>query len=240
MRKPIQIAFALCGLFFAAQIAGAADSAAIWTSKIQPLVDANCVKCHGPMQQKSGLELDTIEMLAKGGDDGAVIVPGKPQQSRLYNNLDPNAEQHMPPKKQLSEPDRKMVRDWIASMTAIPVPPPAKPHPLRHFESVTQAVDALISEGWKQRHVKPAPAVDDRSWCRRAYLDLAGRICTPVELKAFLESHSSSKRADLVDHLLSSDEYPVHMREVWDVLLMGRPKRERTEDRRRDNGWWNF
>ena len=231
---------ALWGFFAAAQIASATDAAVLWTDKVQPLLDVNCIKCHGPLQQKSGLELDTIDALMKGGDDGAVIVPGKPQESRLYKNLASDAEQHMPPKKQLTEADRKAVREWIASMSAAAIEPATKPRAPRHFESVTQAIDTLISEGWQQRKVKPASAVDERTWCRRVYLDLAGRICTTAELQAFLDAPADSKRAALVDRLLASDEYPSHMRELWDVFLMGRPKRERTEDQRKKNGWWAF
>jgi mono/diheme cytochrome c family protein len=231
---------ALWGFLAAAQISGATDAAVLWTSKVQPLLDVNCIKCHGPLQQKSGLELDTIEELIKGGDDGAVVVPGKPQESRLYKNLASDAEQHMPPKKQLTEADRKTVREWIASMSAADVNPAPKPRAPRHFESVTQAIDTLISEGWQRRKVKPASAVDERTWCRRVYLDLAGRFCTSAELQAFLRAPADSRRAALVDRLLTSDEYPVRMRELWDFFLMGRPKRERTEDQRKNNGWWAF
>jgi mono/diheme cytochrome c family protein len=238
MLKRVQ-AILVLGVLACAQRGVAADASVLWATKVQPLLDANCVKCHGPLQQKSGLELDSIEMLMKGGDDGAVIVPGKPQDSRLFQNLDPNAEQHMPPKKQLSDSDRKTVQEWIGAMKTAPAVA-AKPRPVRHFETITQAIDVLVSEGWQERKVKPAAAADDRTWCRRLYLDLAGRICTQAELKAFLDSRSSSKRADLVDRLLASDEYAVHMRELWDVILMGRPKRERTEDQRRKNGWWEF
>src|ERR1700722_12880635 len=124
------------GFLAAAQFAGATDAAALWTDKVQPLLDLNCVKCHGPLQQKSGLELDTFEALLKGGDDAAVIVPGKPQESRLYKNLPSHAEQHMPPKKQLAEADRKVVREWIASISAAAMEAASKPRPLRHFDSV--------------------------------------------------------------------------------------------------------
>ncbi len=232
--------FALLSIVAAAQIAGATDADVLWSNKVQPLLDVNCVKCHGPLQQKSGLELDTIDALLKGGDDGAVIVAGKPQESRLYNNLASDAEQHMPPKKQLTDADRKAILEWISAISSTDGKPTPKPRSLRHFDSVTQAVDTLIAEGWQQRNVKPAPEVDDRTWCRRIYLDLAGRICTPAELQAFLDTPADSKREALVDRLLASDEYPVRMRELWDYFLMGRPKRERTEDQRKKNGWWAF
>jgi mono/diheme cytochrome c family protein len=233
-------ALVLAGFLSAARLAGGVDAPTLWATKVQPLLDVNCVKCHGPLQQKSGLELDSLEMLLKGGDDGAVIVPGKPEESRLYKNLQPDAETHMPPKKQLGEAERKAVREWIAAMTPGDVETATKPRPLRQFDSVTLAINTLVAEGWALRGIKPAAAADDRTWCRRVYLDLAGRICTPAELQAFLEAPADTKRAALVDRLLASDDYPVRMRELWDVILMGRPKRERGEDARKKNGWWTF
>ena len=226
--------------FSAAQLACGADAAALWSAKVQPLFDVQCVKCHGPLEQKSGLELDTPEAVMKGGDEGVVIVPGKPEKSRLYQNLAAGSDPHMPPKKQLTEPEREMVREWIAAMAVAPVDLSQKPQPPRHFDSVTQAVDTLIAEGWERRGVNPAPAVDDRTWCRRVYLDLAGRIPTAAELQEFLGSPSDSRRIALVDRLLTSDDYAVRMRELWDVFLMGRVKRDNHEDRRKQNGWWAF
>ena len=228
-------------LFFsAAQFACGADAASLWSAKVQPLFDVQCVKCHGPIEPKSGLELDTPEAVMKGGDEGVVIVPGKPEKSRLYQNLAAGSDPHMPPKKQLTEAEREMVREWIAAMAVAPGELAQKPQPPRHFDSVTQAVDTLIAEGWERRGVNPATAVDDRTWCRRVYLDLAGRIPTAAELQEFLGSPADSRRIALVDRLLTSDEYAVRMRELWDVFLMGRVKRDNHEDRRKQNGWWAF
>ena len=52
----------------------------------QPIFDVNCVKCHGPLDQKSGLELDTAQAALKGSEDGPVIVPGKPEESASPGN----------------------------------------------------------------------------------------------------------------------------------------------------------
>ena len=216
------------------------DAGALWAAKIQPLLDANCVKCHGPLEQKSGLELDNLEAVIKGGDEGAVVVPGKPEQSRLYKYLAPDSDPHMPPKKQLTDAQRELVREWIASMDARPGKQDAKPKGPRRFDSVTQAIDAFIAEGWKEAKIKPAAPADERTWCRRVYLDLAGRIPTQRELDDFLKSRSRDNRIALVDRLLQSEDYVTHMRELWDVLLMGRPKRGNQEDRRKQNGWWEF
>src|SRR5205085_6115928 len=86
----------------ASLVSHGATPAAIWSGKAQPLFDVNCVKCHGPIEQKRGLELDNPEAVMKGGDDGAVIVPGKPEKSRLYKHPSTDSDPHMPPKKHLT------------------------------------------------------------------------------------------------------------------------------------------
>jgi len=218
----------------------AADVTTLWTGKVQPIFDIQCVKCHGPIEQKSGLELDTPEAVLKGGDEGAVLIPGKPMESRLYTYLAAGADPHMPPKKQLTDVQREAIREWIAAMAETPADQTRKAPTPRTFDTVPQAIDTLIAEGWEGRGVKPAPSVDERAWCRRVYLDLAGRIPTPIELAKFLDDPADSKRATLVDQLLASEDYVVRMREVWDVILMGRTKRDNHEDRRKQNGWWTF
>lgn len=217
-----------------------APAGELWTAKVQPLLDLHCVKCHGPLERKSGLELDTPEAVLKGGDEGPAIVPGRPEESRLYQYLAADSDPHMPPKKQLSEGDRATIHAWITAME--PVAALAKPQEkaARDFANPTTAIDTLITEGWKQRGIEPASPISDQVWCRRVYLDLAGRIPTASELQEFLGSSAADKRSQLIERLLASPEYAVRMREVWDALLMGRVKRDRQEDRRKQNGWWEF
>ena len=218
-----------------------ADADALWAGKVRPLFDLHCVKCHGPLEHKGGLELDTPEAALKGGDEGEVVVPGNPEKSRIFLALAPGADPHMPPKKQLTDAEREMVREWIAAMSAAPAK--AATHATnvpRAFATVEQAVDTWVAEGWARRSMTPAAPVDDRTWCRRVYLDLVGRIPTAAESAAFLQAPGGADRRALVETLLASDGYPVRMRELWDVFLMGRPKRDNHEDRRRQNGWWTF
>lgn len=240
MSSPAPLSLALClSLPFCGW---AADAAALWTGKVQPLFDVQCAKCHGPIEQKGGLELDTPAAILKGGDEGPAVVPGKPEESRLYQYLAADADPHMPPKKQLSEAERALVHEWITALASSPAPaanPPAAAAP-REFDSVTRAVDTLLGEDWARRGLVPATALDDSVWARRVTLDLAGRIPTPAELAEFLQSPAESRRSALVDRLLASEDYPVRMRELWDTFLMGRGKRDNSEDRRRKNGWWAF
>ena len=53
----------LCLALATAPIAFAADAKTLWSEKVQKILDVNCVKCHGPLDQKSGLELDTPDAM---------------------------------------------------------------------------------------------------------------------------------------------------------------------------------
>lgn len=87
---------------------------------------------------------------------------------------------------------------------------------------VTTAINDGVEHHWKEGKVTPAPLCDDRAFARRLYLDLAGRIPTPAETDAFASDMSTEKRTALVDRLLASPEYARHMRDVFDVVFMGR------------------
>ena len=216
-----------------------ADAGALWSGKVRQILDVNCVKCHGVLEQKGGLELDTPEMVIKGGEDGAVVVPGKPEESALFTSLEKGADPHMPPKKQLSDAERAAVKEWIAALPATPVAAVEKAQPkvARQFASGEEAISTLLAEGWERAGVKPAAAVTDAVWCRRVYLDLAGRIPTQAELAAFV---AAPQRDGLIDKLMAAPEYAVRMRELWDNFLMGRLPRGNPDGRRKGTGWWTF
>jgi len=77
------------------------------------LVKTECFACHNQEKKKGGLVLTSRERLLEGGDNGAAVVPGKPEASRLAKALLKDADPHMPPKKQLTEAQIKIIRDWI-------------------------------------------------------------------------------------------------------------------------------
>lgn len=234
--------FPLLMLLTAPGLAAAADPAALWSTRVQPLLDRHCVKCHGPIEEHGGLELDTPAAVLAGGDGGAVVVAGQPESSRLFLNLAEGAESHMPPDKQLTDDERAIIREWITALEAAPAEALSghaeRLGETRNFATVTEAIDVLMAEAWARRGVEPAAPVDDATWCRRVFLDLAGRIPTAAEQRAFLAAPVETRRVELVDGILDSDEHAVRLRELWDVFLMGRGKRESREDRRRNSGWW--
>ena len=61
---------------------------------------------------------------------------------------------------------------------------------------------------------------DDAEFLRRAYLDLAGRIPTVSEARAFLADTRSDRRRHLVAGLLNRPSYARHFTTVWRHLLL--------------------
>jgi mono/diheme cytochrome c family protein len=85
------------------------------TDDAMRLLHNNCVSCHNAEKEKGGLQLTSREALLKGGDSGAVVVPGKPDKSLLVQALASDADPHMPPKKQLSTNQMELMRRWVAA-----------------------------------------------------------------------------------------------------------------------------
>src|SRR5262245_25236997 len=101
-------------LVAALQSADAGDFAAV-PNEVQTILDRHCIKCHGPLDQNAGLRLDSATGLWQGSAEGPVVVAGNPESSKLVRVLTPDADPHMPPKKQLQEADIAKLRDWIKS-----------------------------------------------------------------------------------------------------------------------------
>lgn len=92
-------------------------------------------------------------------------------------------------------------------------------------DEVVARINALIREGWQAHGVRPSARATDEEWCRRVYLDLAGRIPTVAELDAFTREKSSVKRGKLVDRLLGEEyaaDYARNWKTLWTNLLIGR------------------
>lgn len=81
-----------------------------------------CEKCHGSAKQKGKLRVDSWEALLRGGESGAALVPGKPEQSPLLSRvrLPLESEEHMPPKKepQPTAAEVASLAAWIRSRAA--------------------------------------------------------------------------------------------------------------------------
>lgn len=87
-----------------------------YAKDIEPILAQNCIKCHGPDKQKSGLRLDSREAALKGGDEGVAIVPGKSAESlliKLVAGVDPDNVMPPPKAEPLSKEQVAILRAWI-------------------------------------------------------------------------------------------------------------------------------
>jgi cytochrome c len=108
----------------AAQAAPAPDTMAFYNQKVEPIFEANCNRCHAGENHRGGLNIDTKAGMIKGGHDGAVLVPGHPEQSLLIKLIrhegpadDPMP---MPPKSKISDEDIATVTAWVKAGAVMP------------------------------------------------------------------------------------------------------------------------
>ena len=85
---------------------------------IQPILNANCVKCHGTEDRKGNLRLDSYAHLMDGGASGDVVSAGHPDHSILVHRITlPLGDEKLMPKKgeALSQPEIDTLKAWIAA-----------------------------------------------------------------------------------------------------------------------------
>ncbi len=80
-------------------------------------------------------------------------------------------------------------------------------------------IDALMADFWKDKGLQPRPPIDDATFVRRIYLDVAGRIPTAEEARKFLDDETPGKRPRLIDELLDSEGYVNHQYNWWADIL---------------------
>ncbi len=94
-----------------------AQSPPSYSKDIQPFFSRFCVECHNAQESEGGLVLESFKTLMEGGAHGAVIVPGKPETSRLVRMLEGKQKPAMPPKKAKQPPKEQLalVHAWVLS-----------------------------------------------------------------------------------------------------------------------------
>jgi len=77
----------------------AASPAAIdYDRDIRPFLKDNCLACHNKTTTKGGLNMETPELMAKGGESDKGIIPGKGADSVMYQAAAHTWDSEMPPK----------------------------------------------------------------------------------------------------------------------------------------------
>lgn len=213
-------------------------------SKIRPMLIKHCYDCHGPDEQESGLRVDTFKDIVKGGKAGALLVPGKPEQSILITAVNyQSADLQMPPEEKMSKQEIADLTTWVkigapypnADMSLLrvskdkgkfdikkerefwsfqPVKKPAVPD-VKDRAWVKNPIDQFVLHGLEQAKITPAKPADKRTLIRRTTFDLTGLPPTPQEIDDFLNDQSPEAFEKVVDRLLASPHYGEHWARHW-------------------------
>ena len=96
----------------------------------------------------------------------------------------------------------------------------ALPKPVEPPAGDGSPIDRFLAATWAKKGITPPAAVGDRTFARRAYLDVIGLLPTVEQLERFERDRDPAKRAKLVDALLADrDGYAEHWMTFWNDLL---------------------
>src|SRR5437899_2642015 len=117
MRYGITPAMVLMAVFAPGAAPRAEDSAIeFFEKKIRPVLAEHCYECHSAKAKKLGgrLLLDSRDGVRKGGDSGAAIEPGKPEESLLIAAVRYAGDAvKMPPKGKLPATAIADLEEWV-------------------------------------------------------------------------------------------------------------------------------
>jgi mono/diheme cytochrome c family protein len=223
------------------------EQVAFFEAKIRPILAEKCYKCHSVAEGKAkgGLTLDSRQGVFKGGDSGAAVKPGDPDNSLLIKSIsydDPDLQ--MPPKgEKLSDKEIADLKTWVkmgapdprkdvkgGKLTGLtdkakehwaykPVQKPAIPTVRNRAWCVTP-VDAFVMQKIEAKGMAPSPDLitsmaGKEILLRRATYDLIGLPPTPEEITAFLADQTPNAFAKVVDRLLASPHYGERWGRYW-------------------------
>ncbi len=90
----------------------------LYTQTVQPLLEAHCIRCHGPDKKKGKLRLDSKAEIFQGDRPSWLVVSGKPEQSELLRRVSLPVDDIdiMPPEGEpLDAASIEILRAWIQS-----------------------------------------------------------------------------------------------------------------------------
>ena len=218
--------------------------------KVRPLLVDNCYNCHSAdTNAKGGLRVDDRNGLLQGGNGGAAVVPGDPENSLLIQAVRYTDDSlKMPPKKQLSPEQVADLTKWVkdgAVWPAVGVPVDLnKPNekyerlrkdhwawqPLKNSSApqVSDAgwarddIDRYILAKLEEKGLKPVADADKVTLIRRVTFDLTGLPPAPEEIDAFVNDSAPDAFEKVVDRLLASTAYGERWGRHWlDVARYG-------------------
>ncbi len=254
---------------FAASLVHAAEPNGIefFERKVRPLLAENCYSCHGEEKQKGKLRLDSPAAINVGGESGSVIVPGKPDESRMILAVSYKDEDlKMPPKTRLSEKQVADLVEWVklgapmpTNETSLAVAParkdfqisdkdrahwafqplkrPMVPVMTKGQKPIANPIDAFVLARLNSKRLAANPPATKRELIRRAYYDLTGLPPSPAEVEAFLADKSPRAWESLIDRLLDSPHYGEKWGRHWLDLVRYAESNSYERDNPKPHAW---
>lgn len=204
--------------------------------EVKPILRERCFACHGALQQKGKLRLDSGALMRQGGGSGAALEPGASRRSLIIDKVTATGDGRMPPEGEPLRPQQvELLRAWIDQGARVPAGDRPESDPRDHWafkRPVRPALPTPAHAGWQAnpidtlvaaRHVEhgltPVPQADRPTLLRRVYLDLVGLPPSRAELHAFLADEAPDAYERVVDRLLARPEYAErwarHWMDVW-------------------------
>jgi hypothetical protein len=195
---------------------------------IRPILNQNCVACHGGVKMAGNISFVFREEATRAGESGRVTIkPGDPGGSELMARLttrDP--EKRMPPIDHgppLPPGQIELFRRWIqegarwAEHWAFVPPQPGSPPRMAapHEDALRSPIDRFIVARLEQEGLTPAPEEDRATLLRRVALDLTGLPPTWQEVAAFLGDSAPGAYERQVDRLLASPHFGERWASLW-------------------------
>ena len=226
----------------------ATEQIEFFESAIRPLLAEHCYQCHSQKANPvfAGLRLDSPFDLEKGSDSGPVVIPGKPEESRLIEVVRGTGALRMPPSGKLSEDKIAVLVKWIEMGAPWPdekAPLRAKPgdkfdlearrsehwawHPVQKVAPpnvendawVRNEIDAFILAKLEGKGLQPSKQAAPETLLRRIYFDLTGLPPSVAEVEAFIADPSRNAYQAVVDRLLASERLGERWARHWMDLV---------------------
>lgn len=203
-------------------------------TRVRPILEEHCLKCHGGAKQWAGLRLDSREAILKGGDSGPAAVVGKPDESLLIRAVRHDDENlKMPQDDKLTDQQIAILSNWVETGLPFPVisseagrhrdpnhwafnPPAQILIPAVKTSTWPQSdLDRFILARLEASGLSPAPHADKRTLIRRVTFDLTGLPPKPAEISDFLNDDRPEAYPELIERLLSSPAYGERWGRHW-------------------------
>src|SRR5215467_3044031 len=213
---------------------------------IRPILNQNCMPCHGGVRQKNGVSfLFREEALGTGKSGKRTIVPGKPDQSELIARITSSDSEarmpyHAPP---LSAQQIDLLRRWIKQGAkwedhwAFVAPKPQALPAVKHSDWPRQPLDRFILARLEKEGLSPSPEADKSALLRRVSFDLTGLPPTPEDQASFLADSSPNAYEKQVDRLLASPRYGERWASMWLDLARYADTKGYEKDEERPGVW---